>query len=88
MRLRLPVLARADRRVDVERMVRDERVEVAARVRDEPDLQAVLAERRQDRQRVLVELEVVRVLPGAGHLEGALVRAVLAAAHALDDALR
>ena len=39
------------------------------------------------RQHVVVEVEVVRVLPGARHLDGALVRALGVAAHAADDPL-
>jgi hypothetical protein len=72
----------------VEPVVGDERLQVAAGVRDEAELEPPgpqVGERRQD---VLEDLEVVRVLPGARHLDGALVRPVGVAAHAADDLLR
>ena len=62
-------------------------VEVPPRVRDETELQALSTQLGQHRQRVLEELEVLGMLPGARHLERALVRRVGVAAHAADDPL-
>ena len=86
MRLRLPVDARGEDRVDLDAVVRDEDVEVAAGVRQQAELEVPGAEVVEHRQRVLEELEVVGALPGACHLEGARIR-VAGAAHALDDPL-
>jgi hypothetical protein len=68
--------------------MRHERAEVAARVRHQPDLQVVPAQLFQHRQRVLEELEVVRVLPPAGHLDGAFVGPLGVAPHSPDDPFR
>src|SRR6266480_4033266 len=68
-------------------MVGDELVQVAAGVRDEAELEAVRAQLRERRQDVLEDLEVVRVLPGPGHLDCAFVGALGSAAHAPNDLL-
>ena len=87
MRLRPPERAGAERRVDLQAVVRDEGVEVAAGVRDEPELQPLRAQLLQHGRRVLEQLEVLGVLPGPRHLDRALVGAVGVAAHAADDPL-
>ena len=69
-------------------MVRDELVEIATRVRDEAELEPVPTQLLQHRQRVLVELEVLRMLPGLRHRDSALVGRVRTAAHPADDPLR
>ena len=51
-----------------------------------PSFKPAAAQRVERRERVVVELEVVRVLPGALHLDGRRVR-VAAPAHPLDDPL-
>ena len=51
-----------------------------------PSLKPRAAEHVERREHVVEEVEVVRVLPGARHLDRAAVR-VADAAHALDDAL-
>ena len=86
VRLRLPVRARGEDRVDDEAVVLDEHVEVARGVREQAELQPAGAQRLERRQHVVEELEVVGVLPGARHLGGAGVR-VADPAHALDDPL-
>src|SRR2546423_7200645 len=68
-------------------MVRDECLQVAPGVRDEPELEALGPQLRQHGQRVLVELEVLGVLPGLRHRDGAIVSRVGVAAHAADDPL-
>ena len=63
-------------------------VEVAPGVRDEAKLEPVRAELVEGGQDVFEELEVVRMLPGARHLDRTLVGALGVAAHAADDLLR
>src|SRR5436309_3150571 len=68
-------------------MVCDECAQVAPGVRDEPELEALGPQLRQHGQRVLVELEVLSVLPGLRHRDGAIVGRVSVAAHPADDPL-
>src|SRR5581483_7509683 len=88
VRLRLPVMERADAGLHLERMMLCELAHVARGVRDEPDLQPGAAELVQHRQHVLVELEVLVALPAARQLDGDVVRARVVAAHAPHDPLR
>src|SRR4051795_9420725 len=87
VRLGLAVGARTDRGIDVEIVVPDELIEIASRIRDEAELEPVLTELRERRQDVFEDLEVVRVLPCACHLDRAFVGAIGVAAHAADDLL-
>src|SRR5918999_4514169 len=68
-------------------MVVDELGQVATRVRHERELEPVSPELLQHRQRVLVQVEVLRALPGARHRHGAFAGALGLTAHAADDVL-
>ena len=72
VRLRLAVETRGQDRVDLDAVVLDELVEIAAGVRQQRELEAVVAQLVEHRQRVVEQLEVLRPLPRAGHLDGAL----------------
>ena len=87
MRLDPPVVARADRGVDVEAVVSDEGLEVSNAVRDQRELQVEPAQLLEDGQRVLVEVEVAVLLPGALDRGGAFARPLALAAHTADDPL-
>ena len=63
-----------------------ERRQVAGGVREQPQLQALRAQRLENRQGVVVQLEMLRLAPGGGHLDGGAAR-VSAAAHPLHDPL-
>ena len=88
VRLRLPVRARGEHRVDAQAVMRDERVEVARGVREQADLQPARAQRLERRQRVVVQLEVVRVAPSAPSISTAAPYVSPLAAHPFDDPLR
>ena len=70
VRLRLPVLERAEAGVDLERVVDGELAHVARGVRDEAELEARAPQLVEHRDRVLVELEVLVLLPAARQLDG------------------
>src|SRR5205807_10018046 len=82
-----PVVARADRGVDVDAVVGDEGLEVSNTVRDERELQAEPPQLLEDGQRVLVEVEVAVLLPGALDRGGAFARPLSLTAHTADDPL-
>ena len=70
------------------RVVGDEVRDLAAPVRDQAELQARARAAAEHRQDVVVEVEVLRALPGQGHLDREVAGRVGVAAHAANDPLR
>jgi hypothetical protein len=66
----------------------DEGVEVAGAVRDEAQLEPAAPQLLEHRQDVLVQVEVLRALPGLLDLEGAFTRPLRVPAHPDHDPLR
>src|SRR5690242_14674194 len=87
MRLRVPVMERADARIDVESVMVGELAHVAGGVRHQTDAEAGGPQRGKRVPHVVVELEVLVPLPATCDLDGAGVRGVGVAAHAADDPL-
>ena len=87
MRLRPAVGLRANRDVDVERVMARERLEVPLPVRDQPDPELGGPERPEHGDRIVVEVEVGVNLPAPDDLDRACPRALGVAAHAADDVL-
>src|SRR6266545_4002150 len=84
--LRLSVHARCEDGIDLDAVVRHERIEVAARIREQGELQTVTSQLVEHGQRIVEQLEVLRTLPGACHLDCAPI-GVADAPHPLDDPL-